>query len=57
MDAVSLCLLTGAAAEDSASRHTVWHPRRAEAAIFIARLIVDATGKLVVSFDGDDAAT
>lgn len=35
-----------AAVDESAIRHTVGHPQWAEAAIFIARLIVDAIGKL-----------
>lgn len=46
MDAASLWLLTMAVADESAIRHTVWHPQWAEAAIFIARLIVVAIGKL-----------
>lgn len=47
MDAASLWLLTVAVADESAIRHTVWHPQWAEAAIFNAELIVGATGKLV----------
>ena len=46
MDAASLWLLTVAVADEPAIRHTVWHPQWAEAAIFIARLIVVAIGKL-----------
>lgn len=38
--------LTAAVADEPAIRHTAWHPQWAEAAIFIAGLIVDAIGKL-----------
>lgn len=46
MDAASPQLLTVAVADESAIRHTFWHPQWAEAAISIARLIVVVVGTL-----------